>query len=169
MTRQQPLDLSALYIRYGGMVRRRIRRFYGPEDADDVLQEVFLRAATKAHTFRGDAAPSTWLYQLTTRYCLGRLRDEGRRRELWIEHGDLFWGQPTAPPGQEGRTLLAQVWRQLPEELVMIGIHYHVDGMTHGEIARRLGCSRRTVGNRLVELETAARRLAGVRDERGTR
>ena len=155
------LDPGELYTRYGGVVLRRIRRFYNQEEALDVLQEVFVRAIEKAPSFRGDCAPTTWLYQLTTRYCLNRLRNEGRRRELWLEQGDLFWSQPVTQPGQEGRALLRELWRSLDEELVMIGIYYFVDGMSHAEIARRVGCSRRTVGNRLDELQRQARALSG--------
>ena len=64
------------------MVLRGIRRFYRGDEAEDVLQEVFMRVLDKLDSFRGDSSPVTWLYQLTTRYGLNRLRNEGRRREL---------------------------------------------------------------------------------------
>ena len=159
---QQPPDIGELYTRYGGVVRRRIRRFYSDEQADDVLQEVFLRVMDKLDTFRGDSSPVTWLYQITTHYCLNRLRNEGRRRELLDERtGELFWSQPISKTNQEGEVLLKELWRHLDEEIVMIGIYYHLDGMTHEEIARVVGCSRRTVGNRLTQLQNEAQQLGG--------
>lgn len=159
---QKPPDIAHLYTRYGGVVRRRIQRFYRGDQVDDVLQEVFLRVMDKLDTFRGDSSPVTWLYQITTHHCLNRLRNEGRRRELLDDRaGELFWSQPISKTDQEGQTLLRELWRHLDEEIVMIGIYYHVDGMTHDEIARVVGCSRRTVGNRLSQLHSEAQRLGG--------
>ncbi|MEL6347153.1 MAG: sigma-70 family RNA polymerase sigma factor [Myxococcota bacterium] len=154
-------NIEELYQKYGNVVRRRIRRFYSAEQVDDVLQEVFVRVIDKIDTFRGDSSPVTWLYQLTTRYCLNRLRNEGRRRELREERsGELFWSQPISDAGQESQALLEELWRKLDEDIVMIGIYYHLDGMTHAEIARVVGVSRRTIGNRLTQLEDAARALS---------
>jgi DNA-directed RNA polymerase specialized sigma24 family protein len=54
------LDIGQLYQRHGAMVLRRVQRFYrDPVEAQDVLQEVFLRAMEKLHTFHGLASPST--------------------------------------------------------------------------------------------------------------
>ncbi len=45
----------------------------------------------------------------------------------------------------------------MDEELVTIGIYYHLDGMNHERIAQIVGCSRRTVGNRLADLAERTR------------
>jgi RNA polymerase sigma factor (sigma-70 family) len=156
MTRRE-LDIAALYRQYGALVRRRIRRFFSDEEADDVLQEVFTRVIVSQASFRGDSAPATWLYQVTTRHCLNRLRDRGRRDELWVERGAVYWSQPVASADQEARARLAQAWRGMDDELVTIGIYYHLDGLTHERIAELVGCSRRTVGNRLAELAERTR------------
>ncbi|MFT5686995.1 MAG: RNA polymerase sigma factor (sigma-70 family) [Myxococcota bacterium] len=160
----QPPDINELYQRYGAMVLRRIRRFYRGDEAEDVLQEVFMRVIDKLDTFRGESSMVTWLYQLTTRYCLNRLRNESRRKELWEEHSDVvYWSKPTSAAGQERTALLGELWRHLDDELITIGIYYHLDGMTHAEIARVVGCSRRTVGNRLEELTRAAIEFGGAK------
>ena len=156
MTRRE-LDVAALYRQYGALVRRRIRRFFSDEEADDVLQEVFTRVITSQDSFRGDSAPATWLYQVTTRHCLNRLRNRTRRDELWVERGAVYWSQPVASADQEARACLAQAWRDMDQELVAIGIYYHLDGLTHERIAELVGCSRRTVGNRLAELADRTR------------
>ena len=74
------VDLDALYRTYAPMVLRRARRFFDAQEAEEVVHEVFLRAVEKAHTFRAEASPSTWLYQMTTNHCLNRLRNSQRRR-----------------------------------------------------------------------------------------
>jgi RNA polymerase sigma-70 factor (ECF subfamily) len=46
-------------------------------DAEDMVQEVFLQAFRKWHTFKGDANPGTWLYAIAARSCKARLRRKG--------------------------------------------------------------------------------------------
>lgn len=43
-------------------------------DAEDMLQETFLQAQRKWHTFRGESDPATWLYAIAARMCKGRMR-----------------------------------------------------------------------------------------------
>jgi RNA polymerase sigma-70 factor (ECF subfamily) len=154
-------DIAALYTRYAPMVYRRVLRFYGPQEAEEVVQEVFERALTRWHGFRGESSPSTWLYQLTTRHCINRKRDAARRRELWQEHAPGVVPQPTTAASQETLAVLQQIWDRLDDELVMIGVAYHLDGLSHADIAAQLGCSRRTVGNRLDALTRLAREHGG--------
>ena len=150
------VDVAELYREWGPMVFRRILRFYGAVEAEEVLHEVFVKVLENADGFRADASPSTWLYRIATNHCLNRLRNAKRRRELLAEHGaDLYPARVGS--SQEAKLLLEELWNQLPEELMQIAVYYHVDGMTHAEIARVIGVSRRTVGNRLLELEELAK------------
>ncbi len=125
-----------------------------------MLQEVFLRVLEKRHSFRGDASPGTWIYQLTTRHCINQLRQRDRRRELMGEQGDPWWSPAVSSPDQEPSALVAQLWRTLEPEIVTAGVYFHLDGMSRQEIADLQGCSLRTVGNRLNALRKAARALA---------
>ena len=54
-------------------------------EAEEVVQEVFLTVYEKAHTFRGEAAFTTWLYRLTTNAAFSRLRRRKRSHEVAIE------------------------------------------------------------------------------------
>lgn len=145
------------------MIFRRVLRFF-PDDAEaeEVVHEVFMRAMEKQHTFRGDASPSTWLYQLATRHCLNRLRDLRRRRETLALNADLPWLRPSAARDQEATMLLSQLIDQLDEEALLICTLYFVDGMSHAEIARVVGVSRRTIGNRIDDARHRMRAAAGV-------
>lgn len=156
------IDIDALYRRYGPLVLRRVRRFFpDDEEAVEVLQEIFLRVITHSADFRGDASPATWLYQIATRHCLGRLRDTTRRRTLMEDRGEISWAPTVTRPVQEHVALVDSLWRTLDPQLVEIGVYYHLDGMTHAEIAELLGVSRRTVGNRLDELAARAKATEG--------
>jgi len=46
-------------------------------DAEDMVQDVFLQAYRKWHTFRGDSEPGTWLYSIAARSCKARMRRKG--------------------------------------------------------------------------------------------
>jgi RNA polymerase sigma-70 factor (ECF subfamily) len=173
------VQLEAMYVRYGPMVLRRARRLLREEQAaKDSMQEVFLRAlrALRAspelmkrlpgpdHGQREGAAPgeeeagaATWLYRITTNYCLNVIRDGSRRTELWGQHGAREEAA-AATPGF-ARVQLAQIAAVVSPELLEIAQYHLVDELTHEEIAELLGVSRRTIGNRLDELRAAVRRL----------
>ena len=157
------LDVDALYRQYAGMVVRRVRRFFpDPTEAEEISHEIFLRVVEKQHTFRSEASPTTWLYALTTRFCLNRLRDGKRRAALRTEFGAQPWAGPAMPADGETAAFAQQVWADLDEELAQVGVHYFVDGLSHGEIADLMGVSRRTVGNRVEALRRQVRAAAGL-------
>ena len=156
-----PHNIAELYTRYGPMVYRRILNFYSKGEAEEVLHEVFLSVLERFSSFRADASPGTWLYRVATNHCINRLRNQQRRDALLVEHRDELWYASSHGASQEEAAFLKQLWKQLPEELVQVGVFYFVDGLTHAEIARVMGVSRRTVGNRLEELKALALQHAG--------
>ena len=155
------VDIGALYRSYAPMVLRRVRQFVGAGDAEEATHEVFLRALERVESFRAESSPATWLYRLATNYCINRIRDQKRRRELLAEHGPMVFGRPERAANQEASVFLSQLWRTLDSELALIGTLYYVDGMTTQEIGRVVGCSDRTVANRLKTLAAKARQAAG--------
>lgn len=156
-------EVEELYRRYGPTVLRRARAILRDEHAArDVLQETFL-LAIQERSFRGEASPMTWLYRITTNLCLNRIRDEGRRSELLAARGEEL--EEARPADAEGKTTLAQLLRNVPDELREIAIYRWVDHMTQEEIAAIVKTSRRTVGNRLEEFRRLAQEAAGVREE----
>lgn len=153
-------DVGALYADHAKRVYRWVLRFYPRDEAEEVVHEVFVKVLENLRGFRNESSPTTWLYRMTTNHCLNRRRNEGRRDELWREHA-APWAVPIEPADQDTVTFLRQFWRTLDDEMVGIGFHYFIDGMTHAEIARIQGCSARTVGNRLERLQALALRAAG--------
>jgi RNA polymerase sigma-70 factor (ECF subfamily) len=133
-----------------------VLRFEAAGDAEEVVHEIFVKVIERIEGFRAEASPTTWLYRLTTNHCLNRVRDRGRREQLWRQHEDALWTTTSAPADQETAAFLAQFWRGLEDEVVEVGVYYFVDGMTHAEIARIVGCSERTIGNRIDRLRKAA-------------
>ena len=54
--------------------------------------------------------------------------------------------------------MLRSTLRRMPPPLGEVAIYYHLDGLTHAEIAELVGCSRRQVGNHLAAIERWAGR-----------
>ena len=62
--------VSRLLDEHGGQLYRIGLRFCGnAADAEDLVQQTFLQAFRKWHQFKGDAAPTTWLYTIAARAC----------------------------------------------------------------------------------------------------
>jgi RNA polymerase sigma-70 factor (ECF subfamily) len=154
-------DVARLYAEHAARVHRWVSRFGVGTDAEELVHEIFVKVLERLDGFRQESSPTTWLYRMTTNHCLNRLRDHGRRVELWRAHGDALWATPIADADQETVAFLGQFWRSLDDELVEVGIYYFVDGMTHAEIARIVSCSERTVGNRIERLRKAATAARG--------
>jgi RNA polymerase sigma-70 factor (ECF subfamily) len=75
----RPEDINTLfaevYSRFSGRVKSWCRRFVrDPQRAEDMAQEVFLRAFRYRGSFRGEARASTWLFTVTRNYCLTAIR-----------------------------------------------------------------------------------------------
>jgi RNA polymerase sigma-70 factor (ECF subfamily) len=48
------------------------------EEAEDITQDVFIRAYQGLENFRGDSSVSTWLYRITVNVCLNRVAQKKR-------------------------------------------------------------------------------------------
>src|SRR5579859_6452130 len=133
-------SIEELYSRHGPMVLRRARAILGDEQAArDAMQEVFVRAIREIEGFRGEASPVTWLYRITTNYCLNKIRDAARRRELMAEQGTPVEDSRETSP--EAKALLRSILAKVPEELREVAVYYYADEMNQDEIAELLGVS----------------------------
>ena len=65
---------GALYALNQGRIRGLLNRMVGPQDAEDLTQITFAKAAQALPAFRGDAEVSTWLYRLAVNVALDWLR-----------------------------------------------------------------------------------------------
>lgn len=154
-------DLDTLFRRYGPMVYRRALQILGDHgSAEEATQEVFIRAMKAKDRFVAEARPSTWLYRITTNYCLNRIRDSKRRRELLDERKAEVTPASVARDPQK-MTLLRGLLDEADPQQAQAAVAVFIDGMSHAEAARVLGVSRRTVGNLCERFTTWARgRLA---------
>ena len=126
-----------------------LRMLGGAEDAEDLLQEVFLQAYRKLDGFRGESSLGTWLYRLAVNQCLDYLR--GRQNRMARATGSLDDGdaaEPAAPqpviPAAISRLDLERAIARLPEGCRLAFVLHDVEGFAHHEVAGLLGISEGT-------------------------
>jgi RNA polymerase sigma-70 factor (ECF subfamily) len=119
------------------------------EDAEDLLQEVFLQAHRKLAGFRGESTLGTWLYRLTMNHCLDHLR--GRQAKMSrstesIDAEDAIEPAAHTPavPTAVSRLDLERAIASLPPGCKAAFLLHDVEGFEHREIARILGVSEGT-------------------------
>ena len=160
-TPRKQLNIEQLYRKYAGLVLRRAMRFFKDEfEAEEVVHEVFMKVIEHAEQFKGDASPGTWLYQITTRHCITRIRNQ-KRRDVLLDQYIPEWSYKPMETDSEAKFLLKQLWSTLDPELAKVCIYYYIDGLTHDEVGRLLDCSGRTIGNRLNEARISATQILG--------
>jgi len=153
------LDIAGLYRRYGGMVRGRCRGLLGNDaDAQEVTQEVFLKLHRYRDRWRGEAAPTTYLFKVTTTTCLNWLRTRKRRREELLEE------VPEPPPPTTtlldhvaSKQLAALLMDEVDEGVASAVIYFYVDGLTHAEAGELLGVSAAAVRKRVATFRNRLR------------
>jgi len=144
------LDVTDLYRRYGDLVRGRCRTLLRNEaDARDAVQEVFLKVHRYSDSFRGDAAPSTWLFRITTTTCLNRIRSRKRRPEEPVEEMPPQVSHDSLLDRLAVRQLLDRLLADEDERTRECVVYHLVDGMTHEEVGELLGISGAAVRKRI--------------------
>jgi RNA polymerase sigma-70 factor (ECF subfamily) len=140
--------------RYTGAVYNQAYRMLGnPQEAEDAVQEVFLRAFRRLDSYDPGRRFVTWLLTIGSNYCIDRLR---RRRMSWLTLDDVaFWltsGEPgperTALEGERQRQV-QQALQRLPESYRSVTVLRYWQDLSYLEIAEALSLTEATVKTRL--------------------
>jgi len=149
-----------LYTLYAPRIRGRCCRLLrNPEEAEDVVQEVFMRLMTRGRTFRGDAQWSTWLFRVATNLCLNRIRDQRRRRLSLSIHARDDRAVTSPDDRIASRGALALLMGGLDSSTQQIAVDYYLFAIDQTEIGRRVGLTRVSVNRRLARVRQVAKRL----------
>ncbi len=144
-------------------------------EAEEVVQDVFVSVWKKAGTFEpGRAQVFTWLMVMTRNKCLDRLRAKSRR----IPTADLLTEEAQERDIREdGRTAVEEIYdrersttirsavEKLPEDQKEVIDLAFFSGLTHSEIAEKLGISIGTIKSRIrYGVQKLRTSLGGVAD-----
>lgn len=128
--------------------------------AEELTQDVFVRAWDKLSLYRGESAFSTWLHRMAVNVVLNQRKSAGRdRKRFGSEEDDLdeiVHPRREAPPGT--RLDLEDAIALLPPGARRIFVLHDVEGFRHEEIAEQLGI---TSGGSKAQLHRARKLLRG--------
>jgi RNA polymerase sigma-70 factor (ECF subfamily) len=116
-------------------------------DAEDLLQDIFLLAYRKLASFRGDSSLGTWLYRLAMNHCLDVLRS--RQTRMGQQTDSLDEDGAAEPPaaaalGAVSRIDLDRAIGRLPHACRAAFLLHDVEGFGHHEVGAILGISEGT-------------------------
>lgn len=148
-----------LYRAHVGRIHALARRMVGEDLADDLTQEVFIRAWEKLSSFRGESKFGTWLHRLAVNHLLSR-RETERKREARTVAGEGAWGSVAAPVKRSSAAALdlEEALTRLPAGAREVFVLYDVEGYGHEDIAGLVGIS---VGTSKSQLHRARMLLRG--------
>jgi len=125
--------------------------------AEDLVQEAFVRAWQKLNTFRGDSAFTTWLHRLSVNLTLTHLRNQKRRTDKVMSTDDLTPFEKPVNEKKSGEKLdLEAAIASLPEKARQVFVLHEVEGYKHEEIATMMGIAS---GTTKAQLHRARRML----------
>ena len=135
-----------LVDRYAPRLYAVIRRIlYRHEDADDVLQNTFIKIWQNIHTFRGHSKLSTWMYTIATNEALSHLRRERPDRKLPIttEEYDLTQLLQSDPyfDGDAAEAAFLAAVEELPEKQKLTFQLRYFEDLSYREISEITGTS----------------------------
>ncbi len=149
LARREEQALEDAYAVYGASLLVYLRRYVGPDEAEDVLQRTFLDAWRSAGRFRSGERFSAWLFTIAHRRAVDTLRmrrhpvvDVDAMRDLVGEDG-----RETAQRYADAADVRAGLER-LPEHEREVLLLAYFEGLTQPEIADRLGVPLGTVKTR---------------------
>ena len=160
-------SFELLMRRYNQRLFRVARSILGNDaEAEDAVQEAYVRAYEHLSQFRGEAAFSTWLTKIAVYEALGRRRIRQRFRSLQVDPSEACPMHESAKNDdpfehasrRELQSMLVRTVDALPQDLRTVFILRVVDGLDTRETAECLHLSEANVKTRLYRARTLLQR-----------
>ena len=164
MTREpafRPMFEELYHIHCSRLRRTAVNWVGNVHDAEDAVQEAFLRAYRGATSFAGDAALSTWLYRILLNICHDLRRQRTRRpepQELGTERESRA-KQWVVTEDHPLRLSLERTLRRLNPRHSSVLLMFEVEGLKHSEIAAALRISEGASKTRLLQARRQLREM----------
>ncbi len=138
-------------------------------DAEDVTQEVFLKAFRALDAFEGRSQFFTWVYRMAVNRSLNARRDKKRRREALMEDPRIARAVEVDARGNPARAAelrqtygrLLEALDKLPGDMRTSVVLVALQGLSHGEAAVVQDCSPGTIAWRIHEARKRLRKSLG--------
>ena len=142
------------------------------EDAEDLTQDVFVKAFAALHRFRGGSSFYTWLYRIALNHGINFLKKRGRRETMSLDALDLaierdpFYVELRARESPVREATLGELQEKLNAALQQLSdkhrtvvVLHDIQGLPHEEIARMINTSEGTVRSRLFYARRQLQRM----------
>lgn len=164
LTRAQNGDAEAFAEAFEGLrptVFAVAARLVGPDEAEDVTMETYLRAWKALPKFHGRSSLKSWLYRIAHNCAIDAIRKRVRQREVYPEPGDdgrsLLEAVPDSTAehpaagleSEETRDVIDRALMKVPETHRLVLLLRYSDGLSYSEIAAATGLAPGTVMSRL--------------------
>lgn len=147
-----------LYRRHVGRIHALCLRMAGdPVAAEELVQEVFVRAWERLAGFRGDAAFATWLHRVAVNVLLVDRRSTGRRLARVEPVAEVDGPGPLPSPG--AALDLDRALATLPAKARQVFVLHEVEGLAHEEVADAMGTTVGTAKGQLHRARSLLRRF----------
>jgi RNA polymerase sigma-70 factor, ECF subfamily len=139
-----------LYEQNGAGIYRVCLRFLNNQaEAEDAVQEIFIKAYQSIALFRGQAKLSTWLYRIAVNYCLNQQRKNRWRSWLTLEFLDdrhstsveIDENPQQRLESDETERIVQKAIQALPERQRMALVLCHYEQKSYLEISELMNCS----------------------------
>lgn len=149
-----------LILRYQSRIYNFVRRMVSDiDDAEDVTQEVFVKAFRNIRHYDGRAALVTWLFKIAANLCVDRARRRKRRGDAvslderlasaTLVPADPRWNPEGLAVASEMRAALDAAINAMSDKLKPVLLLHDLEGMDYQQIADTLGIPLGTVKSRL--------------------
>lgn len=143
-----------LYEQYcGGMFHVAMRFIGNAEDAEDVVQEAFIKAFRNLESFRGEVGFGAWLKRIVINGSIDFLKSVQKHNEVWDERFE-----PVVDDGGDDLVIddratiddVRMAIARLPDKYRYVVMMYFIEGYDHAEIASVLQLSETASRTRLL-------------------
>lgn len=134
-----------------------------PDEAEDIVQEVFVSAYRRLSQYRSDGSLDAWLYSITRRTANQMRRTQKRRKRLALSPGarplrDVYTTDPGARVDRERATILIhEMFAELPARQREIFDLVDLQGLAPAEVAERTGMKPASVRANLFKARASIR------------
>ena len=148
------------------------------DDANELAQEVFIKAFRSIKNFKGDSLFSTWIYKITANVCLDELRKRKNKnivsldQDIELNDGDVKRQISDNAPSpdmevesKEIKTIVNESIQQLPDDYKSVIILRDIQGFSYDEISKIVNCPEGTVKSRLNRARQALKKILQGRKE----
>ena len=132
-----------IYRRFGDRMKSIAWNHLGNvSDAEDAVQETFLKIHRAATTFTGEASFATWAFLILVNTCYDVLRRRRRRVEEAPIEDVVETAERTAPSVDDAKRMtLKKLLDELPKQRRTVFTLFEIEGLSHAEIGQILGIS----------------------------